>query len=84
MVQGEELPARIISTVADTRGVSETALPPLYESIDPDALQALLAHQQQDPDATVAVEFEYAGCTVSLVGPEIVSVEEISPDAPTL
>ncbi len=48
----------VVSSVAAHKGVDEVALPPLYEALDPDALDALFT------TAGGRVRFDYAGCTV--------------------
>ncbi|MFC7194337.1 HalOD1 output domain-containing protein [Halosimplex aquaticum] len=50
----------IVSTVADDAGVDVFDLPPLTETIDTEAMQALLAGS----DSSVRLYFEYAGRTV--------------------
>lgn len=56
---------RVLRQVASLLDVDSLELPPLYESVDPDALDALFA----TPDGlssirTGTVSFAYAGCTV--------------------
>ncbi|WP_226013421.1 HalOD1 output domain-containing protein [Halomicrobium salinisoli] len=49
---------RILEALADEAGVDPVELsPPLADVVDPDALDALL--ERADPDAEVAVHFEY-------------------------
>ncbi|WP_226023813.1 HalOD1 output domain-containing protein [Halomicrobium salinisoli] len=49
---------RILEALADEAGVDPVELsPPLADVVDPDALDALL--ERADPDAEVAVRFEY-------------------------
>ncbi|MFB6141652.1 MAG: HalOD1 output domain-containing protein [Halosimplex sp.] len=56
------LSERVVSAVAAHRDVEETALPPLFEVLDPDALDALFETPGAVPQGTVT--FEYAGCIV--------------------
>lgn len=49
---------KIVSAVADSEGADPTDIPPLYQVIDPDALDNLLA------DRSVTVSFEYFGYNV--------------------
>ncbi len=59
----------VVSAVAAAEGVDETALPPLFHAIDPDALDSLF-HQDCTTDArprtSGTVEFRYAGYVVSV------------------
>jgi len=65
----------VVRTVAAREGVDETDLPPLYDAIDPDALDALLASVgTEDPDRA-SVDFEYAGHRVVVSGDRTVTVE---------
>ena len=49
----------IIRHVADRESVPEADLPPLYDCIDPDALERLLG--RSTPSDTVSVSFSYCG-----------------------
>lgn len=61
----------MVEALAAATGASPVALePPLYEAVDPDALDALY---ETDPCPTV--EFEYAGRTVVVRGEGTVAVE---------
>lgn len=58
----ELLSERIIRAVADAEGVSPTALDtPLYESIDPEALDRLFRSSDNRHGMTVSAQFEYYG-----------------------
>lgn len=37
----DQVSTRVVSAVAEEKGVDSTELPPLYDAIDPDALDAL-------------------------------------------
>lgn len=59
--------SRVIQEVADTLGVDPLELHPLFETIDPDALDSLFqtrtpAHHDDH------VEFTFEGCQVSVFG----------------
>jgi hypothetical protein len=54
----------VVSAVAAHDGVDETDLPPLYDAVDPDALDALLGSVRTDGPDEASVSFEYAGHTV--------------------
>ena len=57
----------VVEAVADERGVDETALEPLYEVVEPDALERLFAPRPDgSPRTTGRVIFEMAGCEVTV------------------
>lgn len=62
----------VVSAVAEAEGVDVVELPPLYDTIDPEALNALFT--SQDDAAVSTVEFEYAGYTVVVRGESTVEV----------
>jgi hypothetical protein len=63
----------VVSSVATQKGVGEIALPPLFEVLDPDALDALF---ETSGDRTEGhITFEYAGCTVECVSDGTVRVD---------
>ena len=73
-------PIAVIETVAVTLDRKETALEPLYESVDPDALDAIL--QSNGSSATsseVTVRFTLAGRQVTVHGSGEVVVRPDSP-----
>ena len=51
----------VITAIAAKRGVEPTELPPLYESIDPDALDALFAPTRTGGPRRGRLEFTYDG-----------------------
>ncbi|MFB6120121.1 MAG: HalOD1 output domain-containing protein [Halobacteriaceae archaeon] len=59
----EDPSMRVCAAVAELRGVDATALPPLSDSLDPDALNALM---RAPADTGVALSFSYAGATVTV------------------
>ena len=79
----------VVLAVADATGDDPMELPPLYDTVDPDALNELF-----DPSTGGAVgrsgrvEFTYAGCDVTVHADERVAVspvaEQPSRAAPTL
>lgn len=71
LTDGERAANGVYTVVADCDGVSETDLPPLAESIDPDALNRLLASGSE----TNQVVFTYAGYEIA-ASPKWVHVEE--------
>ncbi|ODR82235.1 hypothetical protein BG842_18150 [Haladaptatus sp. W1] len=63
----QNLPTAIIREVADQTNSETTALEPLYNAIDPDALEMLFAAK---PDGSLRapgrIVFEYSGCEVTV------------------
>lgn len=53
----------ILDAVADATGRDPLELPPIYETVDPEALDALLGGSTF-ADSSLAVRFEYAGFVV--------------------
>jgi hypothetical protein len=52
---------RISSTIADQTDSALSELPPLYETIDPDALDAFLGSSDDNAASASSVEFSYCG-----------------------
>lgn len=80
-IDGQEtLPAEVVATVADHEGVDPMALdPPLYEAIDPDALDSLFpsgANGQRGSPGRLT--FTYNGYRVSVTSDG--DVEIFDPD----
>lgn len=61
----------IIAEVADAEGVDPLELKPLYTSVDPDALCAIV----EPPNDVDRVEFEYAGYEVVVEDEDRVHLE---------
>ncbi len=53
---------RVVQAVAESTGISPNELPPLYESIDPEALDTLLTRSP----ALERVEFDYQGYSITV------------------
>ena len=66
----------VVSAVAEKEGVSECELPMLYDSIDPEALKELFEHATTRTDTELLVQFSYAGYTVTVQGPNDVTIDE--------
>jgi len=58
--------ADVIDSVAAVTGVDPTDMRPLYEAVDPDALDRLFDPVGDDPADTLTVSFRYEGETVSV------------------
>ena len=71
----------IIAAVADEAGVDPLVLPPLYERIDPDALDGLFTSDNGDSYRTGSVTFVYAGYVVEVVCDDepTITLDEHSP-----
>lgn len=64
----------VIHRIADHKGVDPLELTPLYESIDPDALDALVRTASVNA-STFQVEFTHQGCDVTVSGDGSVHVD---------
>lgn len=61
----ESISERVVSAVADARGVDPLQLAPLYEVVDPDALDSLFQGASTETDRVVGrAVFSMAGCEV--------------------
>lgn len=61
----DPISTRVIEAVARARGVDFTELPPLYEAVDTDALDALFVSRSTDAaDVGLRLQFSYAECEV--------------------
>lgn len=67
----------LVEAVATVTGRKPTDLPPLYESVDTDALEALLSSTATRSGRPVSVSFEYAGVEVVVHADQDI---EIRPD----
>ena len=71
----ESISTTVVTAVAAVKDVDPTDLPPLYDAIDPDALNQLFrSHHQHDAAAMGQVEFTFADCTVVIDGENQVTV----------
>lgn len=66
----------VIDAVAAASGTDPTELPPLYDAINPDALNALFESQGKRDRADLRVEFSYNGFNVIVEGDLQVTVRE--------
>lgn len=66
-MEGDDVVKDIVNSVATTKNTNPDELPPLYNSLDPDALTALW-HSRSRPEETdsLAISFVYSGCQVVL------------------
>lgn len=66
----DSITVQIVNAVADETGRDPNTLPPLYDVVNPDALQTLLTRppsMSREAD-DVEVTFEFADCTVTASG----------------
>ncbi len=61
----------LVERVADAADSDPTALPSLFDAVDPEALDQLVA----SGSASLRAKFEYAGCLVEVFGDEHVRVQ---------
>lgn len=85
ITEGRSLPDASLSTtiveaVAEEAGVDQTALPPLYEQVDPDALHMLFEPSLRGVSRMQELRFTYTGyvVTVGFDGEPTVTVDEQS------
>ena len=67
----------VIQTVAETTNTDPLELPPLYETIDPDALDALIADMQAG-----TISFTYTDCEITVHSDSTVTIVEPPVDKP--
>ena len=73
----EELSERVVESVAEAKGVDPLELGPLYDSIDPDALNSLFRGSPDGEGAPAELRFTMAGCEVLVrEGGEVVVTPE--------
>ena len=65
----EPLSRTIYGAVAEAKGVDPLDLPPLARAIDCDSLDKFVA--QSSDNATFSIQFEYAGCRVTITETEV-------------
>ena len=72
----------VLEAVSSATGTDELELPPLYDIVDPDALDALFDGADPSPSEALSVSFSYVGFDVEIEsGPAItVTLEESDAD----
>ncbi|NHN48422.1 hypothetical protein G9464_12575 [Halostella sp. JP-L12] len=69
----------VVLAVAEATGDDPLELPPLFDTIDPDALNKLFDSSAFGADGREGqVEFTYAGCDVTVRGDERVAVSPVA------
>jgi len=75
-VQAASPSAAIVEEVATRESVGATELPPLYESVDSEAIDALV--DATEPRSAVdRIRFTYHGYEVTVTGDGVVHLEEV-------
>lgn len=70
----------VVTAIADAEDVAPWDLDPLAATIDPDALERLVASMTAAPDEpTPTIEFAYSGYEVTVTGRGGVSIAELDP-----
>ena len=69
----EDISETVVSAVADAKGVDPLDLDPLYDAIDPDALDSIFRHAGAGSTVT-KLSFEMDGCEVLVRGSGEVAV----------
>lgn len=65
---------KVVQHVAEVMDQEVTELPPLYDTIDPEALDSLIKSVETSP-SSLEIRFTYAGQQVIIDGRRAVSVE---------
>lgn len=63
---GTELSMTVVDAVAEGAGEDPSSLPPLYECIDPDALETLFSPRRDTGITSGSASFEFAGHPVEV------------------
>ena len=77
---GTEAVIEVVREVADREGVQPTDLPPLYESINPDAIEAMIS--SVTPGAGGSIEFTYVGYDIFVYADGEITVGTENRDVP--
>lgn len=60
----ERISEKVITGVAEAKGVDPLDLDPLYDVIDPDALNSMFRPSDGSPSASMELRFSMSGCQV--------------------
>lgn len=71
MVDGERISVAIVQEIAAVEGTDPAKLPPLYDSIDIDALDALVTYSDAQD---LTIEFDYDAYTIRVEGASEITV----------
>jgi hypothetical protein len=79
---GKSVVQTITDAIMDVEDCDLTDLPPIYESVDAEALAQLMDHREERSEPTVKVSFSYVGWIVTVRDDGLVTVDD--PDEHTL
>ncbi|QLK27871.2 hypothetical protein HYG81_13425 [Natrinema zhouii] len=82
VTETRQVTTQIVEAVAARKGVDPLNVrPPLYDVVNPEALEALFAPTAAGAERAGRIEFTYADCRITVVAAETVSitVEAITP-----
>ncbi len=71
---GDTVSTKVIQEVAAATNQETTQLPPLYNTIDPEALDEITSSSTTDKVPPI-IQFMYSGCLVVVSGPDDITVE---------
>lgn len=75
--QPESLSESVIEAVADREGVDPMDLTaPLYDAVDPEALDAMVQNDAKYNESSLRIEFQYYGYTISVSADGSVQVSD--------
>lgn len=77
VARDETVTEAIVETVAEVKSVDPYDLTPLYDVIDPDALNKICRPKWSQPPHSLSVEFQYEECNVIVGGDGEVTVREL-------
>ena len=66
----------VVERIAKCEGVEPTELPPLYETVDPDALNSLVSHARGGK-ATLRLRFRYFSYEVTVTEEGVIHLDEV-------
>ncbi len=73
----------VVMAVAEAKGIDPLELEPLYDIVDPDALNRLFRPSAGTRESSLVFQFTMAGCAVEIHGDGEVSVTpQVSADGP--
>mgnify|MGYP006286281055 FL=1 len=66
--ENETAAESVVRAVSELTGTDPEAMDPLYDVVDPDALNALCEPETSGEGASPRVSFQFGGCTVVVYG----------------
>ncbi len=78
LAQTEDVSTAVIMAISEATGTPATELPPMYDAIDPDALDAIFQGPvDARPRTGIAVTFTMAGCTVDICDGAVTVIPDV-------